>query len=104
MEPWKKILSNWHLKKQKQNILKKGSIKITTKKFLILGVQDIIEPLPDVVARPANQPSVPSICEWDEFLSGILQILKKKDAFCIIIELNLQKRQSFNSRRLSYGA
>ena len=54
-----------------------------------------IEPLPDFVARPANRPSVPSICEIDQLFSGILQILKKEDAFCIIIELNLQKTAKF---------
>ena len=86
-----------------QKILKKGSIKIKTKKSLILRVHDIIEPLPDFVARPANRPSVPSVCEIIQLLSGILQIMKK-NAFRITIELNLQKRQSFNSRRLSYGA
>ena len=68
----------------------KGSIKIKTKKSLILRIHDIIEPLPDLVARPANVPSVPRVCELDQLLSGVLQILKK-NAFCIIIELNLHK-------------
>ena len=71
--------------------MQKGSIKMKTKKSLILRVHHIIEPLPDFVLRTANQPSVPSICELEPLLSGILQILKKKDAFCIIIELNVQK-------------
>ena len=69
------------LKKQKQNILKKGSIKIKTKKSLILRVHDIIRPLPDFAARPANRRSVPVICELDQLLNGILQILKK---ICIL--------------------
>ena len=60
-----------------QNILKKGSIKIRTKKSLILRVQDIIEPLPDSFGRPANRPSAPIICNLDQLLTGILQILKK---------------------------
>ena len=60
---------------QQTNILKKGGIKINTKKSLILKIHDIMEPLPDFVARPANQPSVPNICELDQLLSGILQIL-----------------------------
>ena len=74
-----------------QNILKKGSIKTKTKKSLILRVHDIIEPLTDFFAGAGNRPSVPSICELIQLLSGILQILKKKIAFCIIIEINLQK-------------
>ena len=80
--------------------MKKGSIKLSTNESLILRVHDIIKPLPDFVARS----SVPVICDLDQLLSGILQVMKKKDALCIIIELNLQKPQTFNSRRLSYGA
>ena len=67
-----------------------------TKKSLILRVQGIVEPFPDFVARPANRPSVPIVCELDQLLRGILQILKKKnDAFCKIIGLNLQKTAKF---------
>ena len=66
---------------QKQNILKKGSIKIKTKKSLILRIHDIIKPLPDFLARTANQPIVPVIYELDQLLNGILQILKKKCIF-----------------------
>ena len=44
---------------------------------MILRVQDIIESLPDFVARQVNQLSAPRICELDQLLSGILQILKK---------------------------
>ena len=87
----KKYCQYLTIKKQKQNILKEGSIILKTKKFLILRIRDIIEPLPDFVARPANRLSVPSVCELDQLFSGFLQILKKNDAFFIIIELNLQK-------------
>ena len=53
-----------------------------TKKSLILRVHDSIEPLPDFVKRPANRPtSVPTICDLDQLLSEILQILKKKNFF-----------------------
>ena len=52
-----------------QNILKKGSIKIKTK--------NIIEPLPDSFGRPANRPNAPIVCNLDQLLTGILQILKK---------------------------
>ena len=45
---------------------------------LILRVHDIIKPFPDFVAHPANRPSVPSVCEIVQLLSGILQILRKK--------------------------
>ena len=69
--------------------MKKGSIKIKTKKYLTLTVHDIMEPLPDFAACPAQRPSVPRICELDQLLNGILQILKK-NAFCRIIELNRQ--------------
>ena len=62
---------------QKQNILKNGSNEIKTKKSLIPRIHDIIEPLPDFVARPPNRSSVPSVCELDQLLSGVLQILKK---------------------------
>ena len=76
--------------------MKKGSIKIKTKKSLNLRIHDIIEPLPDFVARPANRPSVPSDCNFGQLLSRILQIIKKNnDAFCIISELNLQKNGKF---------
>ena len=60
-------------------------------KSLILRIHDNIEPLPDFFARPANRPSVPSflrvrsIVEWTSS-----NIKKNNDAFCIIIELNLQ--------------
>ena len=74
-----------------QNILKKGSIKTKIKKSPILRVHDIIEPLTDLFAGAANRLIVPNICELIQLLSGILQILKKKDAFFIIIERNLQK-------------
>ena len=49
-----------------------------TKKSLFLRIHDIIEPLPDFVSRPANRPIDPSVCELDQLLSGVLQILKKK--------------------------
>ena len=76
--------------------MKKGSIKKKTQKSLILRIIDIVEPLNDFVARPANLPSVPSVCELEQLLRGILQILKKKnDAFCIIIDLNPQKTAQF---------
>ena len=48
---------------------------------LILRIHDIVEPLPDFVAHPANRPSVPSVCELDQLLRGTLQILKKR---CIL--------------------
>ena len=67
-----------NIKKQKQNILKKVSIKKKTKKSLILRIHDIVEPLPDFLAQPANREVVPSVCELDQFLRGILQILKKE--------------------------
>ena len=71
-------------------------MKIKSKKYLILRIHDIVEPLPYFVARPASQPSVPNVCESDYLLREILQILKKKvDAFCIIVELNLQKTAKF---------
>ena len=44
---------------------------------LILRIHGIVEPPPDFVRRPANRPSVPSICDLDQLLGGILQILKK---------------------------
>ena len=59
-------------------MLKKDSIKIKSKKSLTLRFHDIIKPLPDSVARPANRPSFPIICELEQLLSGIVQILKKK--------------------------
>ena len=62
-------------------MLKKGSIKIKTRKSLTLRVHDITELLPDFVARPGNRPSFPSICKLEQLVSGILQILKKK---CIL--------------------
>ena len=49
-----------------------------TKNSLILRVHDIFEPLSDFFAHPANRPSVPSSCEREQLLSGILQILKKR--------------------------
>ena len=68
-----------NIKKNKsKNVLKKGSIKIKTKKCLILRIHDIIQPLPNFIAHPANLPSVPSIYELDQLLSGIHQTLKKK--------------------------
>ena len=36
-----------------------------------------IEPLPDFFAPPGNQSRVPIICELDQLLCEILQILKK---------------------------
>ena len=79
-----------------EKYFEKGSFKIKTKKSLILRIHVNIKPLPDFVARLENRPSVPSFCELDQSLSGILQILNKNnDAFCIIIELNLQKRAKF---------
>ena len=74
------------------------------KNFLILRTHDNIKPIPDFVACPVDYPGVPSACEWDQLLSEILQIIKNNNAFRILIELNLQKRQNFNSRRPSYGA
>ena len=70
-----------------QNILKLGTIKIKTKKFLILRVHDIIKPLPEFVGRPENQPSVPKICQLDQLLSGILQMLKKR---CILYNYRVE--------------
>ena len=58
------------------------------KKSPILRVHDFNKSLLDYVARPAKRPRIPITCELDQLLSGVLQILKK-DAFCIIIELNL---------------
>ena len=69
----------------------KGSIKIKNKKSLILRIHDIIEPLPDLVARPANRPSVPRACELDQLLSGVLQILKKK---CILYNYRVKSAQN----------
>ena len=65
------------MKKTKAKYFEKGSFKIKTKKSLILKIHDVIEPLPEFVARPANWPGVPSVCELDQLLSEILQILKK---------------------------
>ena len=79
-----------------QNILKKGSIKIKTKKSLILRIHDIIKPLPDFVARPANRLSVTSVCELDQLLSGVLQILKKQR--CILY--NYQVKSTINGKVL----
>ena len=42
--------------------------KYKPKSLLILRIHDIVEPLPDFVARPANRPSVPSACELGQFL------------------------------------
>ena len=69
------------MKRTKAKYFENGSIKIKTKKSLILRAHDVIEPLPDFVARPANRPSVPIVCESNQFLSGFLQILKKKLCF-----------------------
>ena len=65
-----------------------------TKKSLILRVHDITETLPDIVARPAIRPSVPSICELDQLLSGILQILKKKR--CILYSYRVESAKNGN--------
>ena len=65
----KKILLVINIKKTKAKYFEKGSIKIKTKKSLVLRIHDIIEHLPDFVARSANRPSVPSICELDQSLS-----------------------------------
>ena len=54
-----------------------------TKKSLILRIHDIMEPLPYFVSRPANRPSVPSVCESVQLLSGVLQILKKKQRYIL---------------------
>ena len=56
-----KIYSLINIKKQKQNNLKKGSIKIKPKKSLILRIHDIVEPLTDFVAGPKNRQNVPSV-------------------------------------------
>ena len=86
----KNSVSNLHKKKQNQNNLKKGSIKIEIKKILIVGIHDNIKPIPDCAEPPTNSSSVPIVCELDRLLSGTLQILKKNnDAVCIIIELYL---------------
>ena len=54
-------------------------------------------------SKPLN---VPSVCELDQLLSGVLQILKKRTMpLEKIIEFFFgKKRQSFNPRKLSYGA
>ena len=78
--------------KKKQNILKKGRIKIKTKKSLILRIRDIIEPLPDVVAPPANRPSVPGVCKLDQLLSGVLQIKKKQ--LCILYNYGVKSAKN----------
>ena len=70
---------------------KKAVSKQKNKKSLIPRVHDIIGHLPDFAAHQANRPRNQSICELEQFLSGILQLLKKMNAFCIIIELYLQK-------------
>ena len=71
-------MSENNIKKQKQNILKKGSIKIKTKKSLILRLHDDVENLPDFVAGRENRPSVPSVCELDQMLRGIRKKIKKR--------------------------
>ena len=69
-----------------------------------LKVHDNIEPLPDFAARPANRPSVPSICESDQMLSGNLKILKKKYILHNYRVKSAKIGKSFNSRRLSCAA
>ena len=74
------------IKKQKQNVWKKGSTKVKFKKFLIVRIHDNM-------ARARQTAQVFQIfCKLDQLLSEILQILKKSnDVICIINELNLQK-------------
>ena len=60
---------------------------------MLLRVLDITETLPDIVARPEIQPSVPTICELDQLLSGILQILKK---ICILYNYRVKSAKNGN--------
>ena len=53
---------------------------------------DIVEPLPDFVARPANRPSVQSVCELDQLLRGILQLLKKER--CILYNYRVKSAKN----------
>ena len=46
---------------------------------MILGMHDNIELIPDIAARPKNRPSIQSVCELDQLLFEILQILKKNN-------------------------
>ena len=74
----KNFASYLHKKKQNQIILKKGSLKIEIKKFLTVRTHDNIKPIPDSAAPPTKRSSAPNVCELDRLLSGLLQILKKK--------------------------
>ena len=67
-----------------------------TEKSLILRNHDITEPLPDFVTHPANRPSDQSVCELDQLLSGILQVLKKQR--CILY--NYQVKSAKNGKIL----
>ena len=69
-------MSVFNIKKQKQNNLKKVA-SIEKPKSLILRAHDIIKLLLDFVELPANREILPITCEFDQLLSGILQILKK---------------------------
>ena len=82
----KKFWQYLTLKKQKQNILKKGGTKIKITKFLIVGIREIINLILNFCRTPKKPPSVPNVCKLDKLLSEILQISEKNnDAFCITI-------------------
>ena len=67
-------------------------------------MHDHIKSIPDLGARPRNHPCVSNVCELDQYNKWNISKKTKMDAFCIIIEFNLQKNlQNSNSRRI-YGA
>ena len=73
------------------NLEKKAAPK-KFKKFLIVRNHDIIKPIADFAAHPTNHPSDSNVCRFDQLKSEILHVFKtNNDAFCIVIELNLQK-------------
>ena len=63
-----------------------------TKKSLILRIHDFVEPLPGFVARPENRPSVPIVCELDQLLRGLLQILNKER--CILYNYRVKSAKN----------
>ena len=77
------MLSVINIKKTEAKYFEKASIKIKTKKPLILRIHDVVEPLPNFVARPANRLSGPSVCELEQLSGGILKIFLKKER-CIL--------------------
>ena len=63
-----------------------------TEKFPIVRNSDNIKPIPDSATRPTNQPSAPRICELDQLLSEILQMLKKQR--CILYNYPVESEKN----------